>query len=142
MLYFYMSVWWALVFVSYCYFTATPYEPLFDNPMMSASPKELWSNWNSAFRNNLRDLIFTPTLHWLHSNRTMRKLTGKKQSPPTTSNGLATSGSAPPRRQYSRLQFSIAAFATFLFSGLLHEYMCWSVFEMVLPSFLTPGGYC
>jgi hypothetical protein len=81
----------------------TPFEPVMNSPFFATSFRDFWSNrWNMFVKENLHRIVFQPTMVWLKSVTPHSK--NKLWKPPVW-------------------HALIGAFATFLFSGIIHEWV-------------------
>lgn len=83
--------------------------PVHNKPFLSTSLRDFWNRrWNVNTKSELRELVFLPVLRLLGSDVNVKK-----------------SNKIP---QWKCL---VAGLATFLYSGLMHEYIIWSFFGTV-----------
>ncbi|KAI9344872.1 hypothetical protein BDR26DRAFT_856876 [Obelidium mucronatum] len=82
------------------------YSPIFDAPYLSTSLQDFWSHrWNARIKSALHKAVFLPVLAALESSHSRRKRTSSNHN-----------------RSPAMINAMIATMATFIVSGIFHEY--------------------
>ncbi|KAI9095831.1 hypothetical protein DFS34DRAFT_164264 [Phlyctochytrium arcticum] len=116
---------------------------LHDRPWKSAGLREFWSwRWNLLVREELRKSVYTPVIRALSGQRS--ELNSQATSRSTGIHVRPLLRVDKPYRPPASHHI-LATLATFLYSGLGHEYICWSFFgsltgEQLLFFVLQPVG--
>ncbi|KAI3637457.1 hypothetical protein MIR68_004106 [Amoeboaphelidium protococcarum] len=108
--------------------------PVFDSPMSATTLREFWSRWNVCFKRAFHQIVFTA----IHRPNTVSK---KLKSPDdddkkyhmkndqarykisvSNQNQQSAASGQESTAKGSKMSKMLAAMATFIFSGLIHEY--------------------
>ncbi|KAJ3345596.1 hypothetical protein HDU91_007300 [Kappamyces sp. JEL0680] len=97
-------------------FFKVPYVPIMNAPYLATSVRDFWVRWNLIVQRGLRRIVFDPVVYACGYGHDVQK-TGKK---------------------IPASVMALAGFATFAFSGLMHE---WMIYAMTLGSTYEQMAY-